>query len=74
MDKAKSMQHQACIPDSWWEFAFAHTTHIYNHTLVAHLQWCTPHEMLTVFFRQVDPWENISKKHASPEFKENYTV
>jgi len=46
MDKAESMQHQACIPDSWWEFAFAHATHIYNHTLVAHLRWCTPHEML----------------------------
>jgi len=37
MDKAESMQHQACIPDSWWEFAFAHTTHIYNCTPVAHL-------------------------------------
>jgi len=22
MDKAESMWHQACIPDSWWEFAF----------------------------------------------------
>ena len=46
MDKAKSMQHQACIPDSWWEFAFAHATHIYNCTLVARLKWCAPHEML----------------------------
>ena len=46
MDKAKSMQHQACIPDSWWEFVFAHTTHIYNRTPVAHLRWHTPHEML----------------------------
>ena len=46
MDKAKSMQHQACIPDSWWEYVFTHTTHIYNHTLVAHLNWRTPHEML----------------------------
>ena len=45
MDKSESMCHQACIPDSWWEFAFAHTTHIYNHTLVARLKWCTPHEM-----------------------------
>jgi len=46
MDKAESMRHQACIPDSWWEFAFAHATHIYNRTPVAHLRWCTPHEML----------------------------
>jgi len=46
MDKAESMWHQACIPDSWWEFAFAHTTHIYNHTPVARLRWHTPHEML----------------------------
>jgi len=46
MDKAESMRHQACIPDSWWEFAFTHATHIYNRTLVACLQWCTPHEML----------------------------
>ena len=46
MDKAESMWHQACIPDSWWEFAFAHTTHIYNQTLVACLKWCTPHEIL----------------------------
>ena len=46
MDKAKSMQHQACIPDSWWEYAFAQATHIYNCTPVAHLNWRTPHEML----------------------------
>ena len=46
MDKAKSMRHPACIPDSWWEFAFAHATHIYNRTLVACLNWHTPHEML----------------------------
>jgi len=46
MDKAESMQHQACIPNSWWEFAFAHATHIYNRTPVARLRWRTPHEML----------------------------
>ena len=46
MDKAESMRHQACIPDSWWEFAFAHATHLYNRTPVACLKWCTPHEML----------------------------
>ena len=46
MDKAESMWHQACIPDSWWEFVFAHATHLYNRTPVAHLKWRTPHEML----------------------------
>ena len=46
MDKAESMWHQACIPDSWWEFVFAHATHLYNRTPVARLKWCTPHEML----------------------------
>ena len=46
MDKTESMRHQACIPDSWWEFAFAHATHLYNHTPVARLKWRTPHEML----------------------------
>jgi len=46
MDKAKSMWQQACIPDSWWEFAFTHTTHIYNRTPVACLRWRTSHKML----------------------------
>ena len=46
MDKAEAMQHQACIPQSWWEFAFAHATHIYNCTPVACLQWRTPHKAL----------------------------
>ena len=43
MDKAESMWHQACIPDSWWEYAFTHATHIYNCTPVARLNWRTPH-------------------------------
>ena len=46
MDKAEAMRHQACIPQSWWEFVFAHATHVYNHTPIARLQWCTPHEAL----------------------------
>ena len=46
MDKAESMWHQACIPDSWWEYVFAHATHIYNCTPVVRLNWCTPHKML----------------------------
>ena len=46
MNKAEAMRHQACIPQSWWEFVFAHATHIYNRTPVARLQWRTPHEAL----------------------------
>ena len=46
MDKAEYMWHQACIPDSWWEFAFTHATHIYSCTPVAHLKWCTPMKCL----------------------------
>ena len=54
MDKAKSMGHQACIPDSWWEFAFTHATHLYNCTLVARLKWCTPHKMLKGVLPNID--------------------
>ena len=46
INKAEAMWHQACIPQSWWEFVFAHATHVYNCTPVAHLNWCTPHEAL----------------------------
>ena len=46
MDKAESMWHQACIPNSWWEYVSTHATHIYNHTPVARLNWRTPHKML----------------------------
>ena len=28
MDKAESMWHQACIPDSWWECVRSHNPHI----------------------------------------------
>ena len=54
MDKAESMQHQACIPDSWWEFAFAHATYIYNHTLVARLNWHTPYELFKGVLPNID--------------------
>ena len=30
MAKAKAVCHLTCLPDSWWEFATAHATHIYN--------------------------------------------
>ena len=46
MDKAEAMCHLACLPDSWWEFATAHATHIYNRTPLSCLQWHTPYEAL----------------------------
>ena len=46
MDKAEAMCHLACLPDSWWEFATAHATHIYNRTPLFRLQWRTPYKAL----------------------------
>ena len=34
MDKSKSMCLQACIPESYWEFSWAHAVHIYNRPLL----------------------------------------
>ena len=28
LEKAQSMRLEACLPDSWWEFAFATATHV----------------------------------------------
>ena len=41
------MQLEACLPDSWWEFAFATATHVYNHTPIKRLKWKTPQEIFT---------------------------
>jgi len=38
------MQLEACLSDSWWEFAFATATHVYNHTPI---KWKTPQEIFT---------------------------
>ena len=38
--QAEAMHHMACLLDSWWEFATAHATHIYNWTPLSYLQWC----------------------------------
>jgi Integrase core domain len=39
MDKAQSMQLEACFPQSWWEFAVEHAVHLYNRTPVQCLNW-----------------------------------
>ena len=40
-EKAESMHHQACQPDSWWEFSILHANYLYNHTPVQCLDWQT---------------------------------
>ena len=44
--KSESMCHEACIPESWWEFLIAHATHVYNHTPLCCYNWQTPFEVL----------------------------
>ena len=46
MDKSEAMQHEACIPDSWWEFTITHAIHVYNCTPLQHHNWYIPYEML----------------------------
>jgi len=41
------MQLKAYLPDSWWEFAFATATHVYNCTPIKRLKWKTPREIFT---------------------------
>src|ERR1700746_3210313 len=47
MEKAEAMRHEACIPDSWWEFSVEHTIHCYNQTPIMRLKWRTPFEAMT---------------------------
>ena len=46
MDKGEAMRHDACIPQSWWEFSFDHAAHVYNRTPMRRLEWRTPYELL----------------------------
>jgi len=41
-EKAETMRHQACLPDSWWEFSILHANYLYNRTPVKRLNWQTP--------------------------------
>jgi len=41
------MRLEACLPDSWWEFAFATATHVYNHTPIKCLKWKIPQKIFT---------------------------
>jgi len=42
MDKAEAMRHEACLPDSWWEFSVEQAIHLYNCTSMARLNNETP--------------------------------
>src|SRR6266581_2919208 len=46
MDKAQAMRLDACLPQSWWEFAVNHAAHCYNRTPMSHLKWQTPYYLL----------------------------
>ena len=46
MDKAQAMHLEACLLQSWWEFAVLHATHCYNRTPMSCLKWQTPFALL----------------------------
>jgi transposase InsO family protein len=46
MDKAQAMRLEACVPQSWWEFAVLHALHCYNRTPMSRLKWQTPYQLL----------------------------
>ena len=56
-EKAESMHHQACLPDSWWELCILHANYLYNCTPMQPLDWKTPKGYL----EKVDP--DISHLH-----------
>ena len=52
------MCHQACLPDSWWEFCVLHANYLYNCTPMRCLDWKTSKG----YFEKVDP--DISHLHV----------
>ena len=46
MDKAQAVCLDACLPQSYWEFAVQFAIHVYNRTPLHHTSWCTPYETL----------------------------
>ena len=41
MDKAQAIHLEACLPQSWWEFAVNCAIHVYNHTPIQCHNWKT---------------------------------
>jgi hypothetical protein len=46
MDKAQALRLDACLPQSWWEFAVLHAVHLYNRTPIQRLKWLTPFQII----------------------------
>ena len=46
MDNAQAIHLEACIPQSWWEFAVLHAVHCYNRTPMSCLNWHAPYYLL----------------------------
>ena len=46
MEKAQAIRFDACLPQSWWEFAVEFAVHVYDRTPIRHLKWRTPYEEL----------------------------
>ena len=46
MEKSEALRHQACIPQSWWEFSIKHAVYLYNRSPVRRLDWQTPYSLL----------------------------
>jgi len=53
-EKAETLRFQACLPQSWWEFAFDYATHVYNRTPMRRLEWRTPQEWLSKVRPSID--------------------
>ena len=47
MDKAQAVHLDACLPQSYWEFAVQFAIHVYNRTPLHRTSWRTPYETLT---------------------------
>src|ERR1700689_4007692 len=57
MDKAQALRLDACLPQSWWEFAVNTATHLYNCTPVRRLKWRTPTNWFMVKFQTLGIYE-----------------
>ena len=46
IEKAQALRFEACLPQSYWEFAVEFAVHVYNRTPIRRLAWRTPFEVL----------------------------
>ena len=45
-EKSQSLRFDACLPQSWWEFALEHAVYLYNRTPIARNKWQTPYFLI----------------------------